>query len=129
MARIHRLKHVERLRPTDLTHDDPVRTHAERVPDEVANRDLAFALDVGWARLETERVALPQPELRSVFDRHDPVRVRNRLRHGIEQCGLPAAGTTRDEDLELALNAALEELARLRRQRPQPDHVLHRESV
>ena len=37
---VHRLEHVERLAATDLTDDDAVGPHAQRVPDEVADRDL-----------------------------------------------------------------------------------------
>src|SRR5438477_11559840 len=94
MTSIHRLEHVECLRATDLANDDPVRPHAQRISNEIANRNLPLTFDIGRARLETERVTLPEPKLRGVFDRHDPVGVRNRLRYGIEQWRFPAAGTT-----------------------------------
>ena len=41
VARVHRLHHVEGLGAADLADDDAVGTHAERVADEVALRDLA----------------------------------------------------------------------------------------
>ena len=46
VAGVHRLEHVERLARAALTHDDPVGTHAEGVPHQVADRDRALALDV-----------------------------------------------------------------------------------
>ena len=58
VARVHRLEHVERLRAAALADDDPVGPHAQRVADEVADRDRALALDVLRARLEPEHVAL-----------------------------------------------------------------------
>ena len=58
VAGVHRLEHVERLGAAHLADDDPVGPHAERVADELADRDLALALDVLRARLEPEHVAL-----------------------------------------------------------------------
>jgi hypothetical protein len=45
---VHRLEHVECLSPANLADDDPIRSHAQCVPHEVANADLAFAFDVLW---------------------------------------------------------------------------------
>ena len=52
VARVHRLEHVQRLGAADLADDDPVGAHAQRVADELADRDLALALDVLRPRLE-----------------------------------------------------------------------------
>ena len=41
---VHRLQHVERLAAADLTDDDAVRPHPERVAHQVANRHLPLAL-------------------------------------------------------------------------------------
>ncbi len=49
MTGVHGLQHVERRRVANLADDDAVRTHAERVADEVADRDLPLALHVGRA--------------------------------------------------------------------------------
>ena len=43
---VHRLEHVERLGAANLADDDPVGAHAQRVADELADPDLALALDV-----------------------------------------------------------------------------------
>ena len=76
VAGVHRLEHVERLGAADLADDDPVGPHAQRVADELADRDLAVALDVLRARLEAEDVVLVELELGGVLDRDDPVGVR-----------------------------------------------------
>ena len=52
VARVERLEHVERLAAADLADDDPVGAHAQRVAHQVADRDLAAALDVRRPRLE-----------------------------------------------------------------------------
>ena len=46
VARVHRLEHVERLGAANLADDDPVGAHAQGVPDELADLDLAAAFDV-----------------------------------------------------------------------------------
>ena len=123
MARVHRLEHVERLRAADLADDDAVGAHAQGVADELADRDLALALDVLRPRLEPEHVPLVQAKLGRVLDRDDAVRVRNRRREGVQEGRLPGARAARDEDVQLGQHAALEELDRLGRQRAEPDHV------
>ena len=47
VAGVHGLEHVERLAAADLADDDPVGSHAQRVAHQVADGDLALALDVG----------------------------------------------------------------------------------
>src|SRR5664280_404945 len=49
VARVHCLEHVERFAGTALPDDDPVGPHPEGVPDQLADRDLALALDVRGA--------------------------------------------------------------------------------
>ena len=76
VARVHRLEHVERLGATRLTDDDAVGTHTQRVAHELADLDLARALDVRRPRLERADVLLPEPELLGVLDRDDALVVR-----------------------------------------------------
>ena len=58
VAGVHRLQHVQRLGAADLADDDAVGPHAQGVADEVADRDLALALDVRGARFQAQHVAL-----------------------------------------------------------------------
>ncbi len=69
----HRLEHVQRLARTTLADDDPVGSHVHRVPEQVPDRDLALALQVGRARLQGDDVVLAELELGGVLDRDDPL--------------------------------------------------------
>ena len=57
--------------PRHLADDDAVGTHAQRVLDEVALRDLALALDVRRARLQRHDMLLLQLQLGRVLDGDD----------------------------------------------------------
>ena len=56
MSRVHRLEHVEGLTAADLTDDDPIRSHPERVANQIT--DLAATLDGRRSGLETDDVWL-----------------------------------------------------------------------
>ena len=129
MARVHRLEHVERLGAADLSDDDAIGTHAQRVPHEIPDGDCPFSLDVRRPSLEPEHVALIELQLGGILDRHDPLVVRDRRRERVQQRRLPRAGTTRDEDVQLRLDAPLEEVDRLLAQRAEVDHVLEAEAL
>ena len=58
VAGVHRLEHVDRLGAANLADDDAVGPHAQRVPDEVADANLALPLDVRRPRLERDDVLL-----------------------------------------------------------------------
>jgi len=58
MARIHRLKHVQRFLAADLAHDNPVRPHAQAVHHQLSLEDGALPLDVGRARFQPHHVIL-----------------------------------------------------------------------
>ena len=105
VAGVHRLEHVERLGAADLADDDPVGPHAEGVADEVADPDLALALDVRRPRLERDDVPLQQPQLGRVLDGDDPLGGRHVGGDGVQQRRLPGAGAAGDEDVELAAHA------------------------
>src|SRR3954447_21515616 len=74
--------------PRHSPHDDPVRTHAEGVADQVADRDRALALDVRWPRLQPDDVLLLQLELDGVLDGDDPLAVRDERGQHVEQSDL-----------------------------------------
>ena len=71
VAGVHGLEHVEGLAAAALADDDAVGAHAQAVLDQVADRDLAPALDVGRAGLEAEHVLLVELQLLGVLDRDD----------------------------------------------------------
>ena len=78
----------------------------------------------GGARLEPEHVALVELELRRVLDGHDPLVVGDPRRERVQERRLARAGTTRDEHVELRLDAAAQEVDGLLRERADVDHVL-----
>ena len=129
VARVHRLEHVQGLGAADLADDDPVGAHAQRVPDELADADLALALDVRRPSLERDHVLLLELELGGVLDRDDPLVARDEGRDRVQRRRLTGTGTARDEDVELPADARGEELGRLRRQRVERDQVVHRVRV
>ena len=71
VAGVHGLEHVERLAAADLADDDAVGAHAQRVADQVADGDLAVALDVRRAGLQPDHVVLRQGQLGGVLDGDD----------------------------------------------------------
>ena len=72
----HRLEHVQRFARAALADDDPVGAHVEGVAQEVADGDLAVALEVRWARLEGDDVLLAELQLGGVLDGDDPLVAR-----------------------------------------------------
>ena len=75
VAGVHRLEHVERLAAAALADDDAVGPHAQRVEHELADRDLALALDVRGAALEPQHVVLREAQFGRVLDRDDALGV------------------------------------------------------
>ena len=129
VARVHRLEHVQGLGAADLADDDPVGAHAQGVPDELADADLALSFDVRRPRLERDHVLLLELELGRILDRDDALVTGDERRHRVERRRLTGTGTARDQDVQLALHAGGEELCRLRRDRPERDQVVHRVGV
>ena len=115
VAGVHGLEHVERLAAAALADDDAVGPHAQRVAHQVADRDLALALDVGRARLERDDVLLAQLELGGVLDGDDALVVRDEGRQHVEQRRLARAGAAGDEDVEPRLDARAQEVDHLGR--------------
>src|SRR5437773_4055366 len=110
VAGVHRLQHVERLSAAYLADDDAVRPHAQRVAHEVADGDLAMALDVGGFGLEADHMHLPQAELGGILAGHDALIRRNETREDVEQRRLAGTGPTRDDDVETRLDRRVEVL-------------------
>ena len=85
MPGVHRLQHVERLRPAALADDDAVRPHAKAVAHQVADRDGASALDVLRLRLEADDVHLPEPQLRGILAGDDSFVGGDETRQHVEE--------------------------------------------
>ena len=96
----HRLEHVEGLAAADLADDDAVGAHAQRVADQVADGDLALALDVRRAGLQPDDVLLLELEFGGVLDGDDALVLRDQPGEGVEQRGLAGARGAGDDDVE-----------------------------
>ena len=123
VAGVHRLEHVERGAVTDLTDDDAVGAHTQRVLHQVADLDLAATLDVRRARLEPQHVLLVQLELGGVLDGDDALVLGDERRDDVEGGRLARAGTTGDDDVPAPDDAGLEEVAHRRRDGAEGDQV------
>ncbi len=129
VARGQRGQHVERLRPTHLADDDPVRAHPQRVADEPANRHLAAALEVRRSRLEPDDVRLAQPQLGGVLDRDHALAGADEARQRVERRRLAGAGAAADEHARAGAHGAGEEHQQRPGQRPVGDQLLGREAA
>jgi hypothetical protein len=114
VARVHRLKHVQRLRPATLADHDPVGAHAQRVAEEIADAHLAGTLDVCRPCLERDDVHLLQPDLRRVLDRDDPLARRDKGGQRVEQRRLTGACAAGNHDIQATVDACAQELRGVR---------------
>ena len=129
VAGVHGLQHVQRLRAADLADDDPVWPHAQGVADELADRDLALALDVLRARLQSENVGLLHLQLGCVLDGDDALGVGDRGRERVQERRLAGAGSAGDQDVQLGEHAALQEVDGVGAERSEPDHLVQVEPL
>ena len=111
VAGVHRLQHVEGRAVADLADDDAVGPHPQGVAHEVADGDLAPALDVGRSALESEHVLLVELQLGGVLDRDDALVVRDEAAdRTLRVVVLPDAGAAADQHVEPTAHAGVEEL-------------------
>ena len=127
MTGVHGLQHVERLAAADLADDDAVRTHTQGVLHEVADRDLALALDVRGTRLERHDMRLLELQLGRVLDGDDTLALGDERRDDVERRRLTGASTAGDEDVDARLDARAQELRHLLVERAERDEVLDRQ--
>src|SRR4029450_5845031 len=109
MASVHALPPVERFLATNLADDDAVRTHTERVDDELPLTNGALALDVGWPCLEPDHVTLSPRHLGGVLDRHDTLVASDKAGQHIQQRCLAGASATGHDGVEACADRPLQE--------------------
>ncbi len=97
MSRVHRLQHVESLRPTAFPDDDAIWSHTERIDDQITDGDFPPALRVAWASLKPNDMGmLKEAQLRRILDGDNALIMRYDARQGVEQRGLPTSRATRN---------------------------------
>ena len=73
---------------------------------------------------EVLMVRLGELELRGILDGHDPLVVRDERGEDVQGGRLPGAGATRDQDIEMRLDARFQETRGLGGERAEIDQVL-----
>src|SRR5574337_698577 len=129
VAGVHRLQKIERLRPAHFAHDDPLRAHAQAVPDEVAHRHLPRALKIGRPRFEAHHMRLLQLQFGRVLAGDDALVGLDEIGQTVEQRGLAAPGSPRAEDVAAHAADDLENLGAGRRDRAEPHQLVERQLV
>ena len=122
----HGLYHVNGLCPSDFPHNDPVRPHPERCPDQLADGDLTYSLHIGISRLKSHQVGYAlYLQLSVVLDRYDPLPAGNKLRQGIQKGGLSRAGAPADKNIVSGYDQHFQKACCLITDCPHPDQILH----
>ena len=121
---VEREQQVEALLGAHLADDDPARPHPQALLDQVAQRDLAGALEPGLPGLHRHPVGVREPQLEDLLGRHDPLAAGDRGGQAVEHRGLAGLGAAGDQDVEAGAHRRLEEPRRGRasgcRARPGP---------
>src|SRR5580704_9311173 len=117
VARVHGWQHVQGFFAANLTHDDAIGTHAQRVDHQLALLHRALALNVGGARFQAHHVILMQLQLGGIFHCYDAFAVGNVRREDVQKCGLTGAGAAGDQNIETRLHAAAQEFQHPGRER------------
>src|SRR6185369_8603264 len=120
----HRLQHVQRGAVADLTDDDAVGAHPQRVAHQVPYGHLPAPLDVGGPGLQPQHVVLVQLQLGRVLDGDDALVGRQVLGKHVQGGRLAGAGTAGDEHVEPATHAGGEEVGHRAGERAEPDEVV-----
>ena len=114
---------VEALLGADLADDDPAGPHPQALLDQVAQPDLAGALEPGLPGLERHPVGVREAQLEDLLRRHDPVAAGDRRGQAVEHRGLAGLGPAGDEDVEAGAHRGLEERRGRRGQAAELDQV------
>ena len=129
VAGVHRLQKVEGFRSAHLADDDPLRTHAQAVPDEVAHGDLALAFDVGRAGFQADDVRLLQLQLGRVLAGDDALVGVDVAGQAVQQRRLAGAGAAGDEHVAADAADDLQDRGAFRRDRAVLDELIERQLV
>ena len=115
---------VEALLGAHLADDDPARPHPQALLDQVAQPDLAGALEPGLPGLQRHPVRVREPQLEDLLRGDHPLAAGDRRRQAVEHRGLAGLRAAGDEDVEPGAHGGLEEGRRAGRQAAQLDEVV-----
>ena len=123
MTGVHRLQHVEGFLAAALAEDDAVGPHAQRVLDEFALTDFAFALDVRRPRLHAADMRLLQLQFRGVLDGDQALVFGDEGRQRVEHRRLAGAGAAGNDRGDARLHRRRKHLGHRRAQRADVDQL------
>src|SRR5450830_177792 len=121
---VERNQEVERLGLADLSDDQPVRAHPQRLLDQSPQWDLTRPLEARLTALERDHVAVAEVELEDLLARDDPLPGRDRADQRSEHRRLACLGRSGDQDVESDAHGGIEERRRGRRQRTEGHEIL-----
>ena len=123
MTGVHRLKHVQRFAAAAFADHNPIRTHPQRVANQIADGDRPPPLDIRRTRLQPYQMLLMKLQLRGILDRDNPFPVRQKGAQHVEQRRLSRSGTSRDQDILAHRHADRQKTDDVRRDRSEPDQI------
>jgi hypothetical protein len=127
VACVHGLQHVERFAAANLADHDAVGSHAQGVPHEISNGDLALPFDVRRPSLEADDVRLGEAKLRGVLDRDYSFAVGDEGRQHTKQGRLARARPARHDDVRTPAHTRSEEPEHARSDRAKRDELIRPE--
>ena len=102
MACVHCLQHIQCFRASNLSNNDPLRSHSQCGFDKITDGYLTFSGSVGISCFQTyDIINICDLKLRRVLDRYDTFIPWNEIRHGVEKRCFSRACTPTDKDIIL----------------------------
>ena len=123
-TRIECHQHVECLRPTDLSNDDPVGTLSQGLSYEIAQCDLGASVEAGVASLHLRHIWKISIDLKDLLARHhSPIRWHF-TEQTVDKGRLSGPGCSGDEYREIVPHGVAEKGGRWRSERSSFDQFV-----
>ena len=114
MAGVEGGQQVDHLRAAHLADDDPVRSHPQRLSDQVADGNLAYPFDIRAACNELHEVRMPRFQLGGVLHADDAFFGRDLTKGGRQERGLACPGAAGDKERQPGSDDPVEQCGCLR---------------
>ena len=111
---------VDHLRAPHLADDDPVRSHPQRLPHQVADGNLAHPFDIRAARDQLHQVRMSRFQLGGVLHADDAFLRRHLTEDGRQERGLARAGAAGDKERQPGGDDPVQQCGCLRGDRARP---------
>jgi hypothetical protein len=111
---VHRLQHIQGFAAAALADHDTVWAHAQRVANQITDRDCAPAICVRDLGLHAQNVLLLELQFRRVFNGNDPFLFRDKTGENVQKRGLARTCPAGNDDVQVRQNTGTDELRHLR---------------